>query len=114
MDLKSFFYPKSVAIIGSMSPGKLGTMLARQILEGSYRGSLAAVNPKAEGAEGISGYSSTGAIPQTPDLALIVSPAATVATMLDDCGKAGIRAAVIITSGFSEAGNSKGEQEIVQ
>jgi acetyltransferase len=114
MDLKSFFYPKSVAIIGSMSPGKLGAMLARQILEGGYSGSLAAVNPKSEGAEGISGYSSTAAIPQTPDLALIVSPAATVANMLDDCGKAGIRAAVIITSGFSEAGNSKGEQEIVQ
>jgi acetate---CoA ligase (ADP-forming) len=114
MDFNRFFYPKAVAIIGSMSPGKLGAILAKQILEGGYGGSLAAVNPKAEGAEGISGYTCTSAIPQTPDLALIVSPAATVATMLDDCGKAGTRAAVIITSGFSETGNSKGEQEILQ
>ena len=114
MVLDSFFYPKSVVIIGSMSPGKLGAILARQILDGGYRGSLAAVNPKAEGAEGVSGYSSTAAIPQTPDLALIVSPAATVATMLDDCGKAGVRAAVIITSGFSEAGNARGEQDVLQ
>jgi acyl-CoA synthetase (NDP forming) len=114
MDLKRFFYPNSVAIIGSMSPGKLGARLARQILDGGYGGSLAAVNPKAEGGEGISAYSSCAAVPQTPDLALIVSPAATVAGALDDCGKAGIRAAVIITSGFSEAGNSSGEQEILQ
>src|SRR5271157_1900475 len=114
MDLNRFFYPRSVAIIGSMSPGKLGARLADQILDGGYSGNLAAVNPKAEGSAGIRGYDSTAAIPQTPDLALIVSPAATVATMLDDCGKAGIHAAVIITSGFSEAGNSTGEQEIVQ
>ncbi|MDR3573159.1 MAG: acetate--CoA ligase family protein [Anaerolineaceae bacterium] len=114
MDLNSFFYPKSVAIIGSMAQGKLGARLARQILDGGYSGTLAAVNPKAEGGEGISGYSSAAAVPQRPDLALIVSPAATVAAALDDCGKAGVRAAVIITSGFSEAGNSKGEEEILQ
>ena len=114
MDLNSFFYPKSVAIIGSMAPGKLGAILAKQILDGGYGGSLAAVNPKAAGCQGISGYRSAGDIPQTPDLALIVSPAATVAAALDDCGKAGIRSAVIITSGFSEAGNARGEQEILQ
>jgi acetyltransferase len=114
MDLKSFFYPQSVAIIGSMSPGKLGALLAGQIQAGGYRGSLAAVNPKAQGAPGLPGYISAGAIPQTPDLAVIVSPAATVAAALEDCGRAGIHAAVIITSGFSEIGNHSGEAEIAQ
>jgi acetate---CoA ligase (ADP-forming) len=114
MDFKSFFYPQGVAIIGSMTPGKLGALLAGQIQEGGYRGSLCAVNPKAQGAPGIPGYASAGAIPQQPDLALVVSPAATVAAALDDCGRAGIHAAVIITSGFSETGNHNGEEEIAR
>ena len=111
---RSFFYPQSVAIIGSMSPGKLGTILANQIREGGYKGSLVAVNPRSEGSLGIPGYPSTAAIPHIPDLALIVSPSQTVATVLEECGKTGIPAAVIITSGFSEAGNRAGEEEILQ
>ncbi|MFZ3079537.1 MAG: CoA-binding protein, partial [Bellilinea sp.] len=112
MDFASFFNPQSVAIIGSMSPGKLGAILTGQILQGGYRGKLCAVNPKTEGALGIPAYSSPSAIPTVPDLAIIVSPAPTVATVLDECGQSGIRSAVIITSGFSEVGNHTGEQEI--
>ena len=93
MDFSPFFYPGSVAIIGSMGAGKLGAILAGQIQAGGYRGSLFAVNPKAEGAAGIPGYPSAVAIPTPPNLAVIVSPAATVAGVLDDCGQAGIRAA---------------------
>ncbi|MFA5837254.1 MAG: acetate--CoA ligase family protein [Bellilinea sp.] len=112
MDFASFFNPQSVAIIGSMSPGKLGAILTEQILQGGYRGNLCAVNPKSEGAQGIPAYASPSAIPAVPDLAIIVSPAPTVATVLDECGRAGIRSAVIITSGFSEVGNYDGEKEI--
>ncbi|MHB0987672.1 MAG: acetate--CoA ligase family protein [Bellilinea sp.] len=112
MDFTSFFNPQSVAIIGSMSPGKLGAILTEQILQGGYQGNLCAVNPKAEGALGVPGYSSASAIPGVPDLAILVSPAPTVASVLDECGRAGIRSAVIITSGFSEVGNHDGEKEI--
>ncbi len=112
MDFASFFNPQSVAIIGSMSPGKLGAILTEQILQGGYQGKLYAVNPKSEGALGIPGYASPSAIPGVPDLAIIVSPASTVATVLDECGRSGIRSAVIITSGFSEVGNHDGEKEI--
>ncbi len=112
MDFTSFFTPQSVAIIGSMSPGKLGAILTGQILQGGYRGYLCAVNPKSEGMQGIPAYTSPSAIPTVPDLAIIVSPASTVAAVLDECGQAGIRSAVIITSGFSEVGNHEGEQEI--
>ncbi|TDA66037.1 MAG: CoA-binding protein [Chloroflexi bacterium] len=112
MDFASFFNPQSVAIIGSMSPGKLGAILTEQILQGGYQGKLYAVNPKSEGALGIPGYASPSAIPGVPDLAIIVSPASMVAAVLDECGRSGIRAAVIITSGFSEVGNHDGEKEI--
>ena len=112
MEFTNFFNPHSVAIVGSMSPGKLGAILAGQILEGGYQGILSAVNPKSEGALGIPGYPSTSAIPAVPDLALIVSPASTVASVLDECGRSGIHCALIITSGFSEVGNHEGEEEI--
>ena len=46
------------------------------------------------------------------DLAVIASPAATVAAVLEECGQAGVRAAVIISSGFGEMGNKAGEEEI--
>lgn len=110
--MASFFNPHSVVIIGSMSPGKLGAILTGQILQGGYQGNLTAVNPKSEGTLGIPGYPSTSAIPGVPDLAIIVSPAPTVASVLDECGISGIRSAVIITSGFSEVGNRNGEEEI--
>jgi acyl-CoA synthetase (NDP forming) len=110
--MEGFFHPHSVAIVGSMSPGKLGSILAWQILQGGFRGKLCAVNPKAEGILGIPGYSAPSDIPDRPDLAIIVAPAPTVASILEDCGKSGIRGAVIITSGFSEVGNRSGDEEI--
>lgn len=112
MELMNFFNPHSVAIVGSMSPGKLGAIIADQIRQGGYQGILSAVNTRAEGTLGIPGYYSTSAIPVVPDLAIIVSPASTVASVLDECGRSGIRCAVIITSGFSEVGNHEGEEEI--
>lgn len=114
MEFTSFFNPRSVAIVGSMSQGKLGAILTGQILQEGYQGILSAVNPKAEGALGIPGYISPSDIPGVPDLAIIVSPASTVASVLDECGRSGIHAAVIISSGFSEVGNRKGEEEIAK
>ncbi|MCX6054845.1 MAG: acetate--CoA ligase family protein [Chloroflexi bacterium] len=114
MEFKNFFNPRSAVIVGSMSPGKLGTMLANQILQGGYQGKLSAVNPKSEGTLGIPGYLTTSAIPEIPDLVIIVSPTSMVASVLDECGRSGIRSAVIISSGFSEVGNRSGEEEITE
>ncbi len=69
--------------------------------------------PKAQGALDVPGYTSIAAIPAPVDLAVISSPAATVAGVLEECGQAGVKAAVVISSGFSEMGNKAGEAEIV-
>ena len=73
---------------------------------------LYVVNPKAQGALDVPSYATIGAIPAPVDLAVISSPAATVAGILEECGQAGVKAAVIISSGFSEMGNKAGEAEI--
>ena len=111
MSIRDLFYPRAMVLIGSVSAGKLGHELLRQILDGGYS-EVSVVNPKGNGALGVPGYEAVTEIDRSLDLALVVSPTATVPGVLDDCGRAGVKAAIIITAGFSEVGNTDGEQEI--
>ena len=111
MTLHPLFYPRHVALVGSVSEGKVGFELLRQMLRGGYR-DVFVVNPKAQGALDVPSYATIAAIPAPVDLAVISSPAATVAGILEECGQVGVKAAVIISSGFSEMGNKAGEAEI--
>jgi len=113
MTIENLFYPRGVAVAGSMSHGKLGYVLLKQLLDGGYEGGLYAVNPKGQGTLGVQGFPSVASIGKPVDLAVIVSPAGSVPDTLDDCGKAGVGAAVVITSGFSEMGNHAGEAEVL-
>jgi len=112
LSLRELFYPRGVAVIGSTSKGKLGYELIKQIVDGGYE-HVYAVNPKGQGAFGAPGYVAVSAIDRPVDLAVIASPAVTVADVLENCGKAGVKAAVIITAGFSEVGNTEGEERVV-
>lgn len=105
------FRPRGVAVVGSTAAGKIGYELIKQIVDGGYE-RVYAVNPKAQGALGAPGYDAVSKIAEPVDLAVVVSPAATVPGVLEDCGQAGVGAAVVITSGFSEVGNQAGEAEI--
>jgi acyl-CoA synthetase (NDP forming) len=108
MSIQSLFYPRGVAVVGSMSEGKLGWELIRKIVRGGYQ-NVFAVNPKAQGAFDVPGYDAVSKIGQPVDLAVIVAPPQTVPGVLEDCGRAGVKAAAIITAGFSEVGNDEGE-----
>ncbi len=109
----ALFTPQAVALVGSVGEGKLGYHLLRQMLEGGFPPTrLAVVNPKGQGALGVSGYPSVAEIGRPVDLAVIVTPAATVPAVLEECARAGVRAAVVITAGFSEVGNVAGEEAI--
>jgi acetate---CoA ligase (ADP-forming) len=114
MTLENLFTPHSLAVIGSTSPGKLGAELIQQIVDGGFAGPVYAVNPKAQGARGVPGYASIAEIGAPVDLAIIASPAASAAGVLEECGVAGIHAAVVITSGVGEVGNRAGEDELVR
>jgi acetyltransferase len=111
MSIHSLFTPRGVAVVGSSSQGKLGYELIGQMVRGGYR-DVFAVNPKAQGAFDAPGYSAVEQIEKPVDLAVIVSPTPTVPAVLQDCGRAGVTAAVIITAGFSEVGNETGEAEL--
>ncbi len=113
MSIDQLFYPRGVAVIGSVSPGKLGYQLVAQLLDGGYR-DVYAVNPKAQGTGVVPGFGAVSEIDQPVDLAVIVSPTFTVPAVLQECGEANVRAAVIITAGFSEVGDDAAEEQVAQ
>jgi acetyl coenzyme A synthetase (ADP forming)-like protein len=111
--MECLFYPRGMAVIGSAREGRLGYQLISQIIRGGYE-HVCAVNPKAQGVLSAPGYDAVVKIESPVDLAVIASPTSTVPEVLEDCGRAGVGAAVIITAGFSEVGNREGEERLIQ
>jgi len=99
------FEPGTVAIIGaSERPGSVGAVLVQNMLGAGYRGKLYAVNPRHQRVHGIPCFATIGDVPRRVDLAVIATPAATVPEVVNACGEAGVRAAVVVSAGFSESG----------
>lgn len=107
-DLAGLFCPSKIAVIGvSSRPGKLGHEVMRSLL--AFKGEIFAVNPRHEEVLGIKCYSSVMEIKERPELAVIVLPAERVPDALEECGRAGVKFVVIVSSGFKETGH-KGEK----
>ena len=105
--LSRLFEPRSVAVVGASDrPDAVGGVVMRNMLASGFGGSLHAVNPRHEQVQGCKSHASVGAIGAPVDLAVIVTPPETVPGILEDCGLHGVPAAVVITAGFGEAGES--------
>ena len=103
--LSPLFEPRSVALVGASEVReKVGGRMLENLLAGGFAGPLFAVNPRHKNLRGIACFPSVSALPQPVDLAVIVTPAAAVPGVIDECGRSGTKAAVVITAGFSEAG----------
>jgi len=110
--LDAFLKPKSLAVIGaSTSPDKLGYEILKNIIDSGFKGPVYPINPKADVILDLPCHKSVSDISEAPDLAVIIIPARFVSQAIQECGAAGIKGAVIITGGFSEAGD---EGEILQ
>ena len=97
--------PRSVAVIGAgRAPGGVGHTVLANLVAGGYTGILYAIHPSADAIAGVPAYPSVDKAPGPVDLAVIAVPAASVAGVLQQCGTADVRAAVIITAGFGETG----------
>ncbi|MDH2385668.1 acetate--CoA ligase family protein [Bradyrhizobium sp. CER78] len=103
--LDSFFAPKSIALIGASRdhekiPGRLLAMLRKN----GYPGALYPINPNYGEIDGLKCFKSIAEIGAPIDLAVIVIPARAVLPALEQCAAAGVKNAVIISSGFAEEG----------
>lgn len=101
-NLDYLFRPKSVAVIGASNlEGSLGAVLTRNLLQGGLDGPVMPVNPKYAHVQSAAAYADIAALPVAPDLAVIVTPPATVPKLIADLGARGTRAAIVISAGFS-------------
>ncbi|MGD9331267.1 MAG: acetate--CoA ligase family protein [Desulfobacterales bacterium] len=105
MSLDRLFNAESVAIVGaSRQRTKRGYQAIRTLQAEKFSGAIYPVNPKEKSIRGLSCYPRVADIPGPVDLVLITTPAATVADILEDCGRKGVAGAVIIAGGFGEQG----------
>lgn len=110
--LQAIFRPKSLALIGaSTSPEKWGFKILKNILDAGFKGPIYPINPKGGETLGLRFYPSVKAVEEAVELAIVVIPAKGVPEVIRDCGEKGVKAAVVITGGFSEAG---AEGELLQ
>jgi acetyltransferase len=103
--LEKFFSPKSVAIIGaSNNREKIGYGILWNLIDGKYKGKIYPVNLKSKKILGLKSYPSVSEIDGKIDLAIIIIPAEFVNAMIEECGKKGVKNAIVISAGFKETG----------
>lgn len=106
--LDRLFRPASVAVIGaSPHQGNPRNALVRIILKHGFEGRIFPVTPTHAEIEGLKAYKSVLELPETPDVALIITPAKTVPGIIEECGAKGIRNAIVFSAGFE--GSSEGK-----
>lgn len=108
-NLQHFIAPRSVALIGASDrPASVGATVLANLIEAAFQGPIWPVNPGHVELAGRQCYPDVESLPEAPDLAVIVTPAATVPELIDRLGRRGTRAAVVISAGFAESGTTAG------
>ena len=104
-NLSSLLAPKSVALVGaSTRPGSVGATIACNLLGAGLPGPVWFVNPKHAEIAGTRCFPDVPSLPDTPELAVICTPAPTVTRLIGDLGQRGTRAAIVITAGARTEG----------
>ena len=97
--------PRSVAVIGAgRRPGGVGHEILRSIIDGGFTGRVFAVNPHASMVGGVPTYPSIADVPEGVDLAVVAVAASRVPDVVTECAAAGVRGAIVVTSGLAEVG----------
>jgi acetyl coenzyme A synthetase (ADP forming)-like protein len=103
--VRSVLEPRSVAVIGaSRTRGTIGGEVLHNLLAAKFSGTIYAVNPHGGTIQSLTAYRSVREIPGPVDLGVVVVPAAAVVGVARDAAAAGVRALLVISAGFAEAG----------
>ena len=110
--LRAIFAPKSVAVIGATEKeGRVGRTVLWNLISNPFGGTVYPINKRHKQVLGIKAYPNVARVPEPIDLAVIVTPAATVPGVVSECVAAGVKGAIIISAGFKEAGAAGVELE---
>jgi len=103
--LDKLFSPRSIAVIGaSQHKGKIGHDILHNIKEFGFKGEVYPINPKDKELMGYTCYPSVLDVKGEIDLAVFAIPSSLVLGIMEECGKKGIKAVIVITAGFKETG----------
>jgi acetyltransferase len=103
--LEAFFAPTNVAVIGATeNPASVGRTILANLSSSSFGGMVFPVNPQRPAVLGVKAYPAIAAVPAAVDLAVIVTPAPTVPSLVGQCAAAGVKGVIIISAGFKECG----------
>jgi acetyltransferase len=117
LDLEAIFHPGSVAVVGaSRTPGKVGYILTKNMMDSGFGGKIYPINPGADEILGMKCYKSVLDVPDAIDLAVITIPSTSVLQVADECGRKGVKALVVISAGFKETGHDGAilEQQLLE
>jgi acetyltransferase len=110
--LRALFAPRNVAVIGATeTPNSVGRTVLWNLVSNPFGGTVFPVNPKRPSVLGIKAYPRISAIPEEVDLAVVVTPAATIPDIIAECVEVGVKGAIIISAGFKELGAPGAELE---
>jgi acetyl coenzyme A synthetase (ADP forming)-like protein len=106
------FQPRSIAVIGaSRRRGTIPGEVFHNLIQTGFEGPVFPVNPKAEVVQSVQAYPTVLDIPGEVDLAVVAVPAAAVAGVAQQCGEKGVKALLVISSGFAEVGDEGVERQ---
>ena len=104
-NMELFVNPRSVALIGATDrESSSGRVCLENLLSGKDRRKIYPVNPNREKVFDMKCYPSISALPESPELAVVITPAVTVPDIVEESGKAGVKGVIIIAAGFKEIG----------
>jgi acetyl coenzyme A synthetase (ADP forming)-like protein len=104
---RSVLEPRSVAVVGaSRRRGTIGGEILHNLIANGFEGPVYAVNDRADVVQSLPAHRSVTEIPGDVELAVIAVPAEEVLAVVRDCAAAGVRAVLVISAGFAEAGEA--------
>ena len=105
--LEYIFSPSSIAVIGAgRKPGTTGHDILHNLIDYGFTGAIYPVNVHAKTVHSIRAYPSVLEIPDPVDLAVICVPKQCALAAVEECGRKGVKAVVMITAGFSETSDA--------
>ncbi|HEX9786557.1 MAG TPA: CoA-binding protein [Candidatus Binatia bacterium] len=100
--VRLLFEPNAVAVVGASSdPTKASGLPLRNIVESKFAGKIFPVNPRAAEINGLTCYPSVTELPEAPDVAILMVDAKLSPQVLEECGKKGVKTAIIGSAGFA-------------
>ncbi|MGE5228864.1 MAG: acetate--CoA ligase family protein [Deltaproteobacteria bacterium] len=105
-DLRAVFSPSSLAVVGASDDvAKWGGSVLRNLIDGGFEGAIYPINPRGGSILGLPAYPTPEDLPETPELVIVALGGAAARPIVEECGRRGVPAVIVIAAGFAEAGD---------